>query len=154
MSMPDDLHETRHARFVYDHLRRHTPQLEQVDFLPVQLEHAGFRVRQANEGQVMLLPISCKGFGVFRANNDHLSLTFDEVLIVLAQLRHVPLAEWSGKAAVENQQHVRFAAKIGQANRLTLEILQSEIWGRGVKRDLGHGMPFREIVYTKILTYE
>jgi hypothetical protein len=35
-----------------------------------------------------------------------------------------------------------------------LEILQGEIRGRGVKRDLGHGTPIREIVYTKILTYE
>jgi len=50
----------------------------------------------------------------------------------------MPLAEWSGKATVEHEQNMRFAAKIGQAHGLTLEILQGEIRGRGVKRDLGH----------------
>ena len=59
------MHETRHAGFVHDHLGGHAPQLEQVDFLPVQLEHAGFRVGQANEGQVMLPPIGFKSFGIF-----------------------------------------------------------------------------------------
>jgi hypothetical protein len=32
-----------------------------------------------------------------------LSLAVDEFIVVLTQLRHVPLAEWSGKAAVEHQ---------------------------------------------------
>jgi hypothetical protein len=86
-----------------------------------------------------------KGFRIIGTNNDHLSLTFDEFLIVLAQLRHVPLAKWSGKATVEHEQNIFFAVKIGQANRLTLEILQGEIRGRGVKRDLGHWISPREI---------
>jgi hypothetical protein len=34
----------------------------------------------------------------------------------------MPLAEWSGKAAVKNQNHVLGAAKIGQFYRLALEI--------------------------------
>ncbi len=37
------------ASLIDDHLRRHAAQLEQVDFLPVQLENAGGGVRQANE---------------------------------------------------------------------------------------------------------
>jgi len=127
------MHKARHANFVYDHLSRHPPQLEQVDFLSVQLEHAGFWVGQANKGQVMLLPIGLKGFGIFWPDHNYLRLPFDEFWVILAQLRHMPLAEWSDKGAVENQQHVRFTMKIGQANGFTLEILQGKIGGGGVK---------------------
>ena len=38
---------------IHDHLGGHASQLEQVDFLSVQFEHAGFGVGQADEGQVM-----------------------------------------------------------------------------------------------------
>jgi len=85
----------------------------------------------------MLLPIRCKSFAIFRTNNDHLSLPLDKFLIILAQLRHVPLAEWSGKAAVEHEQNVRFTAEIRKAKQLTLEIEQGDIGGGGVKSDLG-----------------
>jgi len=44
----------------------------------------------------------------------------------------VLLAEWSLKSAVEQKQNMRFAAKIGQAHSLALEVLQGEIGGGGV----------------------
>ncbi len=96
------MHKTRHAGFVYDYLGRHSPQLEQVDFLPVQLEYAGLRVGQANEGQVILLPVCCEGFVLFRTEDDHLCLPLDEFLVILVQLRQMLLAERSGKTAVED----------------------------------------------------
>jgi len=34
--------------------------------------------------------------------------------VVLTQLRHMPLAEWSGKGAVEHQQHIFLADKVFQ----------------------------------------
>jgi hypothetical protein len=43
----------------------------------------------------------------------------------------VRAAEWSYKATVEDEQHVGFACKIGEADGLTDEILQAEIWGWG-----------------------
>jgi hypothetical protein len=49
--------------------------------------------------------------------------------MVLAQLRHVPAAERSEKAAVENQQHVFLVLKIGQPNLIAVEIRQCEIGG-------------------------
>jgi hypothetical protein len=67
-----------------------------------------------------------------------LSLPFEKILVVLAQLRHMPLAEWSKKAAVENEQYVRIAAKISQANWLALEIDQGEVRGRGVESNFRH----------------
>jgi hypothetical protein len=50
----------------------------------------------------------------------------------------MPLAEWSGKGTVENQQHVDFTAKIGKTNRFTLEIGKGEIGGGGRDGDFRH----------------
>jgi len=116
------MNETRRTSFIHDDLGGHPPQFEEVDFLPVQFEYAGFRVGQADERQVVLFPIGLKSLCVFRADHHHLRPPLDEFLIVLAQLRHVPLAEWSDKGAVEDQQHVGFAAKIGKTNAFSLEI--------------------------------
>jgi hypothetical protein len=53
----------------------------------------------------------------------------------------MPLAEWSGKAAVEHEQNMCFATEIGQVKRLPLEVGQGEIGGWGVDRNFGHQMP-------------
>jgi hypothetical protein len=53
----------------------------------------------------------------------------------------VPLAEWSGKAAIEYEQYIRLPFEIGKAYRLSLKIFQSEIRGEGVQSDLGHRVP-------------
>jgi hypothetical protein len=50
----------------------------------------------------------------------------------------MPLAEWSGKGAVENQQYVGFTEKIGEADSLALEILQGEIGGGSIEGDFWH----------------
>src|SRR5512136_712220 len=123
------MHEARHAVLIYDHLGGHSAELEQVHFLTVLLEHTGLGVREPDEGQVVLAPIPLKGFGVFQADNHHLSSPLNELWIVLAQLRHMLLAERSNKPAVEYQDHVRLAAALGQANRVTPEIVQGKIWG-------------------------
>ncbi len=86
----------------------------------------------------MLAPIRFKGAGIFRTYDDHLGLPLDEFLVILAQLRHVPAAEWSNEAAVEHEQDMRCAAKIGQAKWLALIIGQGEVRGGGIKQDLRH----------------
>ena len=130
--------EARHTGFIDDYLSRHPSQLEEVDFLPVQLENAGFGIRQADEGQIMLPPVSRKGSGIFGTQHNHLSLAFNKFLVILTQLRHMLLAKWSSETAVEYQQHMHAAAKIGQVNQLTLEIGQAEIWSRSINRNLRH----------------
>jgi hypothetical protein len=50
----------------------------------------------------------------------------------------MPLAEWSSKGAVENQQHVDFTAKIGKANSFTLEIGEGEIGSGSTEGNFGH----------------
>jgi hypothetical protein len=47
-----------------------------------------------------------------------LSPFVQKLIIVLAQLRHMLLAEWSLESAVENQQHVFLAAQISQGENL------------------------------------
>jgi len=63
----------------------------------------------------------------------------DELLILLAQLRHVPLAEWSEETAIEYQQHVFPTEKISQRNPVAVEISQSECGRRSIAFDFVHG---------------
>jgi len=106
MDIPDQ------AFFVNDHLGWHASQLEQVDLLAVTPENSGLRVGQSDKWQRIFLPVFAEGCLVFRPDDDHYGLAGGKFLIILAQLRHVPAAEWSHKAAVENQQDI-FPAHIG-----------------------------------------
>ena len=110
------MNKARDSRLVDQHLGRHPSQFEQVDLLPIEFEYASGWVRQANKGQGFLLPVGGKGFGIFRANDHNFHIAGDKLLIVLAQLRHVRAAEWSGKGAVENQQHIFLSVKICQVD--------------------------------------
>ena len=47
-------------------------------------------------------------------------------------------AEGSGKTAVENQQDIGSAFKIGELHTFTQKIIQDEIRGRGIDGDLWH----------------
>jgi hypothetical protein len=126
------MHKTGHACFIHDHLGGHPSQLEQVDFLPIQLQHARLWIWQAGKRQVMLAEIDLKCSGILRPDDNHAGLPFFKFSEVLAQLRHMQLAEGSGKPAVEDEQHVGLASKINEADGLASEILQAEIWGWGV----------------------
>jgi hypothetical protein len=76
------------------------------------------RVGQAKKGQGFFLPVGCKTFGIFGADHYNGNVARYKLVIVLAQLRHMLLAEWPDKGAVENQQHVFLAAQISQAEDL------------------------------------
>jgi len=53
----------------------------------------------------------------------------------------MPLAEWSGKAAVENKQDIRMSFEIRQADCISAEVLQGEIWSRCVDHYFRHVKP-------------
>lgn len=89
------------ASLVHNHLGRHATQFEQIDFLPVEFQHTGLGVWQANKRQIMRAPIGFEGFGIFRANHNNPGLPFNKFLKILAQLRYMPLAKGSGKTAIE-----------------------------------------------------
>ena len=92
-----------------------------------------FGVWQADEGQVVFSPIFYERIFIFRANDENHSVFVLKFLVVLAQLRHMPTAERSDKAAVENQQHGLLTTEIGQSNLLAAKVGQFEIRGGGVE---------------------
>ena len=53
--------------------------------------------------QAFFLEIGRKLPGVFRPDDYDGNITGDKFSVVLTQLRHMPLAEWSGKGAIEHQ---------------------------------------------------
>jgi hypothetical protein len=50
----------------------------------------------------MLSKITIESVSIIRANNDNLCVAIYESCVIAAQLRHVPTAERSHKAAIEN----------------------------------------------------
>jgi hypothetical protein len=63
-------------------------------------------IGQADKGQGFFLPIGRKTSGIFGADHYDGNIAGYKLVIVLAQLRHMLLAEWSLKGAIENQQYV------------------------------------------------
>ena len=132
------MHKTGYAGFIHDHLGGHAAQFEQVYFLPVELEHAGFGVRQADKGQVVLAKIGRKGIRIFRADHNHFGPVLHKFWVILTQLRHMPLAEWSGESAVEYQQYIVLAKQVRKAEGLAFVVRQGEIRGWCIDAYLGH----------------
>jgi len=95
--------ETHRSGFVYGDLGRLSTELEQADFLPVPFEDGVTGVGQTDEGQVVLFPIHGKRIRILGSDHNHFGILSDKFVIVLAQLRHVPAAEWSEKTTVEDQ---------------------------------------------------
>ncbi len=89
-----------------DHLSGHASKFEQVDFLPIHTQDRVFWIRQAGEWHIEFIPVLAELLRAFWANDDDEGVAKYEFLIVLAQLRHLPLAEWSYKPTIEHQKHV------------------------------------------------
>jgi hypothetical protein len=53
---------------------------------------------------LIVFPIIRKSCRAIRTDNNDLGLTFNKLIVILAQLRHMPLAKRSGKASVKHQQ--------------------------------------------------
>ena len=50
----------------------------------------------------------------------------------------MPLAEWSGEGAVEDQEHIRLVVKVREAEELAFVIRQGKIGGWGINAYLWH----------------
>ena len=97
---------TDDALFINDDLGWDPPKFKQVDFLFVLPGSVVVGVRQSDEGDLCFLPKIPEGLLGIWTDCDDLCVSLGEPLIILAQLRHVPAAEWSGKAPVEDQEKV------------------------------------------------
>lgn len=123
--------------FIHHYDSRHATHLQQLDFLAIAASYGMVRVGQTDERILFLGPLSSKALLIFWANDNDLRVTIDEVLVVLAQLRQMPTAIGSGKAAGEDKDNVLLASKISEANRLSLQADQCEIGGEG-SGETGH----------------
>jgi hypothetical protein len=88
-------------------------------------------VGQADKRVLFFSPLAGESFLIFRADDEDLGVALYELLIVLTQLRQMPAAMRSGKAAGEDQDDVLSVTEIGQADRLPLEIVQREVGSGG-----------------------
>lgn len=121
-----------HPLTIHNYLGGHAAKLEKVHFLTVAFQHAGLRVGQTDERQVVLLPVCSESVGILRSNHQDGGLPVHKFLKVLTQLRHMRTAERSGKTPVEHEQDILFPFEIGEPNTLTLKIIQREIRSSGV----------------------
>ena len=74
--------------------------------LAEQIRYAVVWIRQTYERQFMLFPVIIKNCLALRAHNQYLRITFNELLIVSTQLRHMPAAEWSKESPVKHQKNI------------------------------------------------
>ncbi len=132
------VHEARHPGFVDEHLGRHAAELEQLDLLPILLEDLVLGIRQPNERQVVLSPVSRERLGVLGAHDHYRRLPLLELLIVLAQLRHVPTAERSGETPIEHEEHVTLAPQVGKVEGPAAVVRKFEVGCWYIERDARH----------------
>ena len=117
---------------INDHLGRHSAILEYVHLLAIEFEHTVPGIGQAGEREVICLPVVLEGLRIVWAHDQYLCAALYEERIVLAQLRHVPAAERSGKASVEHQ-HNRFdSSVVRESHHVAPEVTQAKVRGHRV----------------------
>ncbi len=116
------MHELHHALFIKYHQCGQTAGFEQLNLLPITIGYFAARIRQANKGVLLLSPMVGKGVSILRPHNENDRILRDKLGEILAQLRHVPAAVRSGKAAVKHQYHVVQCAKAGEGDFFSLKI--------------------------------
>jgi ABC-type microcin C transport system duplicated ATPase subunit YejF len=94
-------------------LRRHPAEFEDLDLLSVQLQNPVAGIGESGEGQLVFAEVFGELLGVFRADHQEGDLAFQEVVIILAQLRQMCAAEGSSEAPVEDQQDGLLAVELG-----------------------------------------
>ena len=120
--------EARDPIFINSYLGGHASLLEEIDLLPVAFQDRMAGVRQSDERQGIAAPIQRKCEAVFGADHHDHGILCCEFVIILAQLRHVPSAVGSEKAAIENQEDILLCLEICEINFVSVEIGQREIW--------------------------
>ena len=107
------MHKAGNPGFIHQDLGWHAPHLEEVYFLPIEFENACPDIRKPDEWQFVGSPVILERLAALGSDNNYGRGSFDEFLMVETQLRHMSLAEWSGKAAVKDQEDICFCLVIG-----------------------------------------
>lgn len=106
------MHEPQHTIFINQHLGWHAPKFEQVHFLTVKFQYPMFGIGQTDKWQLFLLPVISEGNRFFRTNHQYFRFQILKRFKILTQLRHVPAAKRSHKAAIKNHYHISAVEKI------------------------------------------
>ena len=98
--------EPDHPLCIDDYDQRHAAQLEYVDLLSVSLCDIVVGIRQADEGQALLTPISAKGICCIRTDSQYLGAPDREFDVIIPQARQLRAAIWSEKPTQEREHNV------------------------------------------------
>lgn len=89
----------------------HTPQFEEIHFLPIFSRYGVVRVGQPDKGDLLISPVFFKGRGSIGPNCQDLSAALCELLISVPHTRQLRATVGSHKAAQEGE-HDRLAAQV------------------------------------------
>lgn len=145
------MHKAGSPGFIHQYLGWHAPHLEEVDFLPVEFENTCPGIRKPDEWQIVGSPVILESLTALGSDNNYGRGSINEFLMVETQLRHMPLAEWSGKAAVKDQENIRFCLVIGEFYSFTVKILQRKIRRFGIQFNFWHTTPYSLFIKLMIL---
>jgi hypothetical protein len=81
-----------------DHAR-HPAELQELEFLSQDVQVFFIRIGDSGKRQGFFLPVIGHLVRLVRADRDDLRVTFDELVVILAQLRKMPAADWSPETA-------------------------------------------------------
>ena len=84
-------------------------------------------VGDAGEGHLVFFPPFLKVLRLFRSDGDNFRVAVNELLMIMAQLRHMVAAEGSLKTSVEHQHYILLAFIVGEFNCAALGIIHAEI---------------------------
>ena len=91
-----------HTALVHQDLDRHTAELKQFRFLPVQPEHVMSRIRQTSKRKVVPFEIILKLGRVLRSGNQYNGVSPGKAFVIPAQLRQMCPAICSDEPPVED----------------------------------------------------
>ena len=133
------VHQPKHASAIDEHLGRHSPQLEQIDLLSVEIEDRMIGVGQTDERPVLFGPIGPKSRRILRTDHDDHAIVLKELEIILAQLRQVLAAEGSEKTTIKDGQDMVPVMEITERHHGAVVIGESEKRCSGIANEWGHG---------------
>jgi hypothetical protein len=123
--------------FINNAHQRHAAKFEEVDLLAIEDRDAVFGIGNTDERDVFVAPVLLKGgIGVW-ANGEDDRLASLKFFVIVSQARQRRAAIGSHEAAQEIEQN-RLAAKIGEADATTVEVINFEFGGRFARGDEFH----------------
>jgi hypothetical protein len=109
--------------FINQHHGWHAPGSEKLDLLVIKVCNAMSGIGQADKGKLVPGPIFLEGGLVIRTHYQDYRIFCIEFVVISAQLRHMPAAEWSKKAAIEDQDNILLKFVIGKTDWLPIIII-------------------------------